>query len=198
MQRRLLLAVAVLLLAGCGAGPGNSDTSLHTVALAPESAPSGYSPQSIGDGGYLSTSDAAAATPAEPSQVQPFLGTGWRGAFERVWTSGSDYIDDIVFSFDSADLTARFLKMETGALSANSANYTYALPSIPGSTAFILYTQTRAQSRNVFCSGVWFAQASRAFEVLTCGGTPQGGNTALDLAVQQYQRAGGTPLTPTP
>lgn len=191
MRRRLPLLLGVLL-AACG--ESSTSQSLSSVILA--APPSGYTQQAVSGGGSdLSIEDASSATPADPGAVRAFLQAAtWRGAQIRVWVRGTDYAEDIAFAFASASDAARFQTLEIGALQSTKTDYVYSLaPQIPGGQGFILYSQTRVGGRNVFCNGAWLTHDTDVFEILTCGATPQDGTLATALAVQQLQRAGGTP-----
>ena len=182
----------LLLLAACG--ESSTSQSLSSVML--PSPPSGYTQQSVSGGdGDLGIDDASSATPADPGAVRAFLqSVSWRGAQIRVWVQGSSYAEDIGYAFASTADAGRFQGLEVGALKQVSTDYVYSMaPQVPGGEGFILYSQTRVGGRNVFCNGAWVLVGTDVFELLTCGATPQDGSLATALAVQQLQRAGGSP-----
>lgn len=177
---------------------GESSTGQSLASLVLNQTPQGFHSQSVGDNGTLSIDDASAATPADPTTVRQYLNSSsWRGAYARVWVSGSDYVEDLGYTFASSDGAAGLVKLETTTLQAGQGNYVYPFTAIPGAQGFVLYSQTRVGGHDVFCNGIWFAHSTDAFEILTCGATPGDDSRASQLADQQFQAVGGTPATPT-
>jgi hypothetical protein len=81
---------------------------------------------------------------------------------------------------------------EGGLSGASSGAVTYTPTAPPQAFAFSFYGSTRAQAHQVFCQGVWFALAARAFEVTDCDPRPIAADLALSLAQRQYRVAGGS------
>ena len=197
-RRRDLAAVfAAAAIAAVSCGESSTSQSLAQVVLS--GPPPGYAAEPLGDNGNLSLDQASAATPADPPAVQGYLQShAWRGAYGRVWTSGSDYAEVLGYAFAAAAQAQGFVNLQVSQLQSSPANEVYPLAEVPGAEAFILYSQTRVGNRDVFCNGVWFAVRERSFEVLTCGATPGSGSLAAQLAAQQLQQAGGTPAPSSP
>lgn len=185
MQASLIPAV-VALLSACGESTG-SGASLAGLAL--EQSVSGYGLQRDASG-PLSADLLAAATPAAPDAVRAELERlGLRGAYQRTWTSGDDFVDDIVVDFATHSAAADFVAFEAQAVQSGGAGSAYTMESVPGARAFVLVSTTRAGGRTAFCRGAWFAVATRAYEVLSCGAAPTAAQYADGLVELQYQRA---------
>ena len=195
----LVRAMTVVTLVATLSTCGESSTSQSLTSVVLSTPPAGYAAQPVAGGdGAMSIDDASSATPADPASVRAFLqAAAWRGTIARVWVRGQDYAEDIGFAFATAAEAERFVTFEVGALKSSATNYVYPFPQVTGGEAFILYSQTRAGGKNVFCNGVWLMFNENAFEVLTCGAVPQDGQLAASLATSQFQRAGGSPAPAT-
>ena len=183
--RLLLSLLCWIAVALCACG----DNGLASVALASPPV-QGYTAQPVGDNGSLTLDDAATATPADPMHVRQLLTTrSWAGAFERIWAAGDDYLVDLIYEFPTAESASAFATLEISEIKANAANFVYAVSPVRNAQGFVLYSQTRQGGKNVFCNGVWFSIHARAFETLDCSSSPNGGTVALQMAMQQAQRA---------
>lgn len=149
--------------------------------------------------GALAVDQAAQSTPAAPSQTRAVLdSSGYEDGYERVWTNDSGFVTVSGYTFGNTAGASSLVSFERSQLEGSLGGVVNDVASIPGGWSYVLFSSTRAQSRDVFCQGVWFAAASRAFAVTTCGATPNSEVPAIQIATTQYERTGAAAPTISP
>lgn len=169
----------------------SSSDALGTVIL-PDVGPT-YQTAS-GTDAEMSLDTAAQATITPRRQTASALtGAGYRDGWSHVWTNPQKaQITILLFEFDGNTGPASFMRFVQGYLGSQPSAYVSSDAAISGGVDYVL-NGTLVNGGNVFCQGVFFAVAQRAFEVRTCAPTPGDITLAHRLAVQQRDRARPVP-----
>jgi hypothetical protein len=180
----------MVVLAGCNEAPP-AGASLEGLVL-----PSvdGFTIAPGGPNGALTTDQAANATPADPSGVrQRLVNPSFRGAFERVWRSGGDFVSVLVYGFVDDATAASFASFELKSVAASGTSEVFSAGRGPGEQAFTFVGGTRAApGATDFCQGVWFAVQTVAVEVTHCSPSRPGyPSQVIDLGNRELDQITG-------
>lgn len=115
--------------------------------------------------------------------------SGYLEGYSRVWTKRDDYVTILVYDFSGERGSRALVSFELKQLARTAGSVPFKVDEIPNARGYILSAVERADGDPLFCQGVWFPVATRAFAVNTCGKQPNAATLAVDLAVRQWRRA---------
>ncbi len=133
----------------------------------------------------MSLAGVARATPLSADLLSPFLEThGFRDAYARVLSKGSDSVTLIVLEFGSAPQATAMVAFESTNLTSSANTFVTPHQDIPGSFVYVIGGPNKTKSATLLCDGVWFAGGAHAFEYATAHETYFGsidGQSVQDL-----------------
>jgi hypothetical protein len=139
--------------------------------------------------GELGAEAASTATPMDPAKLaRALVDAHFESGYSRVWESGKSYVTVLVFAFPGAHQAAQVVDAENAYLQTGLGIVISGDRAIPGAWTYILYGDTRVNSRGVFCQGEWFGADRYAVTVTTCSDHPGDVEQVRDLSSLEYAR----------